>query len=194
MRLESESAENPAKITECTAPRRTIASMVTMASGIIGMYTATRSPDFTPSSMSALAALGDHLLEFGVGDGARLAFGVGDPVVGDLVALPASTCRSTQLYDAFSVPSLNHLAKGRSHSRVLVGSFVHVSRSACVRQYASGQRPLRRRSKVARSPAANSALGGKLRVSSNHASSLASLMTYLRSNVERTCLTSRSVA
>jgi hypothetical protein len=37
MRLERASAENPAKTTEWMAPRRTMASRVTTASGIIGM-------------------------------------------------------------------------------------------------------------------------------------------------------------
>jgi hypothetical protein len=43
-----------------------------------------------------------------------------------------------QLYDALSVPSLNDFAKGKSHSSVLVGAFIQMSRSACVRQYARG--------------------------------------------------------
>jgi hypothetical protein len=46
--------------------------------------------------------------------------------------------RKGQLYDALSVPSLNHFAKGKSHSSVLVGSFVQMRRSVCVRQYARG--------------------------------------------------------
>ncbi len=37
-------------------------------------------------------------------------------VVGDLLARPASTWRSRQLYETFSWPPTNHFAKGRFHS------------------------------------------------------------------------------
>src|SRR3954462_5094451 len=49
--------------------------------------------------------------------------------------LPASTCRSTQLYATLSSPSLNHLANGGfDQSRVAVGSLAQVSRRACAAQ------------------------------------------------------------
>src|SRR3954469_8391554 len=53
--------------------------------------------------------------------------------------LPASTCRSTQLYATLSSPSLNHLANGGFYqSRVSVGSLAQLSRRAC-----SAQKPSR---------------------------------------------------
>src|SRR3954462_4869729 len=49
--------------------------------------------------------------------------------------LPASTCRSTQLYATLSSPSLNHLANGGfDPSRVWVGSLAQLSRRACSAQ------------------------------------------------------------
>ncbi|MNL02632.1 hypothetical protein D3C87_1231450 [compost metagenome] len=47
---------NPPNTTECTAPIRAQASMVNTASGTIGMYSSTRSPRPTPSSLSMAAA------------------------------------------------------------------------------------------------------------------------------------------
>src|SRR3954451_17047554 len=49
--------------------------------------------------------------------------------------LPASTCRSTQLYATLSSPSLNHLANGGfDQSSISVGSLAQVSRRACAAQ------------------------------------------------------------
>ena len=42
---------------------------------------------------------------------------------------PAATWRSRQLYDTLSWPPTNHLAKGRSHSRVVWKSVSQSSRS-----------------------------------------------------------------
>src|SRR4051794_27966492 len=48
---------------------------------------------------------------------------------------PASTCRSTQLYATFSLPSANHFANGGlDQSSVSVGSLAQVSRRACAAQ------------------------------------------------------------
>ena len=49
------SGENPPKITEWATPMRVQASMVTANSGIIGMYTAMRSPLRRPRCNSTLA-------------------------------------------------------------------------------------------------------------------------------------------
>ena len=46
----------PPNTTECTAPMRAQASMVKTASGTMGMYSRTRSPRSTPSSLSMAAA------------------------------------------------------------------------------------------------------------------------------------------
>ena len=55
-----------------------------------------------------------------------------------LSPLPASTCRSTQLYDALSLPPTNHLAKGGLlQSRTSVNGSAQVIRSACFPQKAS---------------------------------------------------------
>ena len=56
MRLRSDSAENPPNTTECGAPIRAQANIDMTASGIIGMYIATRSPDLIPNSVNAFAA------------------------------------------------------------------------------------------------------------------------------------------
>ena len=55
IRSRSASDENPPNTTEWTAPMRVQASIVTTSSGIMGMYTATRSPRPTPSPRSTLA-------------------------------------------------------------------------------------------------------------------------------------------
>ena len=55
MRSRSDSALKPAKTTLCTAPMRAQASRVMGSSGVIGRYTATRSPFSTPRSRSAFA-------------------------------------------------------------------------------------------------------------------------------------------
>src|SRR6185503_8274373 len=79
---------------------------------------------------------------------------------------PASTCRSTQLTATFSFPPTNHFANGASHSRTLSHFCAHVSRSACSAQKPSRSSSAREyHSSVALACAANSALGGKLRVS-----------------------------
>ena len=57
MRAFSAPGEKPPNTTLCIAPRRAHASIATAASGIIGIWMATRSPACTPSSVSALAAL-----------------------------------------------------------------------------------------------------------------------------------------
>ena len=49
------SGEKPPKITEWATPMRVQASMVTASSGIIGMYTAMRSPLRRPRRSSTLA-------------------------------------------------------------------------------------------------------------------------------------------
>ena len=56
IRERSASAEKPPKTTEWMAPIRAQASSVMTASGIIGRYTATRSPLATPRDSKALAA------------------------------------------------------------------------------------------------------------------------------------------
>ena len=79
---------------------------------------------------------------------------------------PASTCRSTQLTATLSLPPTNHFANGASHSRTLSHFWAQVSRSACSAQKASrSSSPREYQSSVALACAANSALGGKLRVS-----------------------------
>ena len=55
MRVASSWAANPPNTTECTAPSRAQASIAITASGIIGMYSTTRSPLSTPSRRSAPA-------------------------------------------------------------------------------------------------------------------------------------------
>jgi len=55
MRTASSCAANPPNTTECTAPSRAHASIAITASGIIGMYTTTRSPFATPNPRSTPA-------------------------------------------------------------------------------------------------------------------------------------------
>ena len=55
MRAASSAGAKPPNTTEWTAPSRAHASMATTASGIIGMYTSTRSPRPTPRSASTPA-------------------------------------------------------------------------------------------------------------------------------------------
>ena len=57
IRAFSAPAEKPPKTTLCAAPRRAQASIATTASGIMGIWMATRSPACTPSSTRAFAAL-----------------------------------------------------------------------------------------------------------------------------------------
>jgi len=57
MRAFSAPGEKPPNTTLCIAPSRAQASMAMAASGIIGIWMATRSPACTPSSVRALAAL-----------------------------------------------------------------------------------------------------------------------------------------
>src|SRR5665647_1252997 len=97
---------------------------------------------------------------------------------------PASTWRSTQLYEAFSSPPTNHLASGASlQSRVWSKSLVHVrydralsaqnpSWSAVAASYSSAL-PL--------AAAANSALGGNLRFSWDRFSRVSWVTTSSRS-------------
>ena len=42
---------------------------------------------------------------------------------------PLATCRSTQFSDTLSVPPVNHLANGRSHSSVVLKGVRQVRRS-----------------------------------------------------------------
>src|SRR5680860_579543 len=81
---------------------------------------------------------------------------------------PASTCRSTQLYDAFSSPPTNHLANGASlQSRVWSKSLLHVRyERACAAQNPSWSAVAAPYSSALPLAAlANSALGGNLRFS-----------------------------
>ena len=55
MRVASSWLANPPNTTECTAPSRAQASIALTASGIIGMYSRTRSPLPTPSPRSTPA-------------------------------------------------------------------------------------------------------------------------------------------
>src|SRR3954447_1890515 len=93
--------------------------------------------------------------------------------------LPASTCRSTQLYATFSVPSLNHLANGGfDQSSVSVGSVAQVSLRAC-----AAQKPSRSAlacsyaSAVTLAFAASSAGGANLRSSLSRLARLSLLTT-----------------
>lgn len=55
IRCASAVAANPPNTTACTAPSRFAARMPTSAAGIMGMYTSTTSPFFTPCSRSTPA-------------------------------------------------------------------------------------------------------------------------------------------
>ena len=55
MRSRSDSAEKPAKTTECTAPMRAHARKAATACHVIGRYTDTVSPFLTPSALSTFA-------------------------------------------------------------------------------------------------------------------------------------------
>ena len=57
IRAASAEEENPAKITECMAPILAHARILIASSGIIGRYTATRSPFLIPTDNSAFAIL-----------------------------------------------------------------------------------------------------------------------------------------
>ena len=54
-RSRSDSAENPANTTECTAPMRAHARKVATACHVMGRYTDTVSPFFTPHDLSTFA-------------------------------------------------------------------------------------------------------------------------------------------
>src|SRR5258706_14487775 len=55
-----------------------------------------------------------------------------------LLPRPALTCRSRQLYDAFSLPPMNHLAHGESHSRTFFQGLNQSSSLAALAQKALG--------------------------------------------------------
>src|ERR1700761_3231705 len=137
---------------------------------------ATRSPFSTPSSVSALAALLTSLSRSAYVI-VRVSPGSPSQWKATLSPLPASTCRSTQLYDAFSSPPTNHLANGAFHSSTVSQGFAQVSRLAC-----SSQKPSR--SALARSYAsaltlaasASSSGGSNRRFSLSRLESVASLV------------------
>src|SRR6478672_11122512 len=87
--------------------------------------------------------------------------------------LPASTWRSRQLYATLSLPPTNHLANGRSHSRIVCHSLVQSSASAC-----AAQNPCQSRSASSYTDASvssavlrNDSGGGNVRPSCSSASS-----------------------
>ena len=86
-----------------------------------------------------VGGLADLVLELGVGDVAGVVLGLAHPVAArPCRRCPASTCRSTQLYAALSVPPTNHFANGgSSQSRTWSHFWSQSSRSACSAQNAS---------------------------------------------------------
>src|SRR5690606_18405676 len=84
-----------------------------------------------------------------------------------------STWRSTQLYATLSLPPTNHFANGAfDQSRTCVHFVSQCRRSACFAQNASRSASASvYQSAVALAAAANSGLGGKLRLSVNRLSS-----------------------
>src|SRR3954453_9881786 len=99
---------------------------------------ATRSPFSTPSSVRPLAALHTSRLRSAYVI-VRVSPGSPSQWKATLSPLPASTCRSTQLYAALSVPPVNHLANGGlDQSRTVSHRLFQWRRPACFSQKASG--------------------------------------------------------
>src|ERR1019366_1600724 len=104
---------NPPNTSEWTTPSRAQASMTTGSSATIGMCSVTRSPALTPPKSRSSAAnsltrwwRSRYVIATGSSDS-----GSGTQMMAALLAL-AARCRSTQLYDALSLPPTNQFQNG----------------------------------------------------------------------------------
>ena len=140
MRSRSESAENPANTTLCTAPIRAHASIVAGRSGTIGRYRHTRSPFFTPRLFSTFAhrhtSSSSSAYEYGFDDPGSSP----SQISATRSPRPCATCRSRQFSDAFSLPPSNQRTRpsAKSQSRTRSHFARQSRRSAAPAQKPSG--------------------------------------------------------
>ena len=86
-------------------------------------------PFSTPSDLSAFASFVVSRWRSAKVTSRRSSAGSPSQWNATLAPLPASTCRSTQLYVALSLPPTNHFAYGRFHSQTVSNGSNHVTRS-----------------------------------------------------------------
>src|ERR1051325_6558483 len=92
-----------------------------------------RSPRFTPSFLSTLANLFTSR-QTSRYVSTRSSPGSPSQMIAALLPRPFERCRSMQLYDAFSLPPINHFAHGVSHSRTFFQGLNHSSSFAACAQ------------------------------------------------------------
>ena len=86
-------------------------------------------PFFTPSDFSAFASFVVSRFRSSNVTSRRSPSGSPSQWNATFAPLPASTCRSTQLYVALSLPPTNHFAYGGFHSQTVSNGSNHVTRS-----------------------------------------------------------------
>src|ERR1044071_3783230 len=90
-------------------------------------------PFFTPSDLSAFASFVVSRWRSANVISRRSPSGSPSQWKATLPPLPFSTCRSTQLYVALSLPPTNHFAYGSSHSHTVSNGSNHVTPSRAPR-------------------------------------------------------------